>query len=105
MLPTTSDGVGRSPASCTRRAAAEKISRCEPPHSQRGDRGAMLLRQAASTERRLGTTTRREDTMTFNASTYANFVSAFSAAQERLFLQYIGPRHDFDIIIVGSGIG
>ena len=30
--------------------------------------------------------------MTFNASTYANFVSAASAAQERLFLQYIGPR-------------
>ena len=43
--------------------------------------------------------------MTFNASTYANFVSASSAAQERLFLQYIGPRNDFDIIIVGSGIG
>ena len=43
--------------------------------------------------------------MTFNASTYANFVSASGAAQERLFLQYIGPRHDFDIIIVGSGIG
>lgn len=43
--------------------------------------------------------------MTFNASTYANFVSASGAAQERLFLQYIGPRDDFDIIIVGSGIG
>lgn len=43
--------------------------------------------------------------MTFNASTYANFVSASSAAQERLFLQYIGPRNDFDIIIVGSGMG
>jgi choline dehydrogenase-like flavoprotein len=43
--------------------------------------------------------------MTFNASTYANFVSAASAAQERLFLQYIGPRNDFDIIIVGSGMG
>ena len=41
----------------------------------------------------------------FSASTYVNFVSAASAAQERLFLQYIGPRDDFDIIIVGSGIG
>lgn len=43
--------------------------------------------------------------MSFNASTYVNFVSESSAAQERLFLQYIGPRDDFDIIIVGSGIG
>jgi hypothetical protein len=43
--------------------------------------------------------------MTFNASTYVNFVSDFSVAQERLFLQYIGRREDFDIIIVGSGIG
>ena len=42
--------------------------------------------------------------MTFNASTYVNFVSESSEAQDRLFLQYIGPR-DFDIIIVGSGIG
>lgn len=41
----------------------------------------------------------------FSASTYANFVSALSAAQERLFLQYIGPRNDFDIIVVGSGVG
>ena len=45
------------------------------------------------------------DTMTFNASTYVNFVSESSEAQDRLFLQYIGPRNDFDIIIVGSGIG
>jgi hypothetical protein len=43
--------------------------------------------------------------MTFRASTYANFVSEAGAAQERLFLRYIGPRNDFDIIIVGSGIG
>jgi hypothetical protein len=41
----------------------------------------------------------------FDASTYANLVSAGSAAQERLFLQYIGPRDDFDVAIVGSGIG
>jgi hypothetical protein len=32
-----------------------------------------------------------------------NFVSAHTPAQERLFLQYIGPRDDFDIVIVGSG--
>ena len=37
------------------------------------------------------------------AFTYANFVSEMSEAEERLFLQYIGPRDDFDIIIVGSG--
>ncbi|MGF1520107.1 MAG: GMC oxidoreductase [Nodosilinea sp.] len=43
--------------------------------------------------------------MTFTASTYANFVSAVSPAQDRLFLQYAGPRNDFDIIVVGSGIG
>ena len=43
--------------------------------------------------------------MTFYASKYANFVSTSSPAQERLFLQYIGARNDFDIIIVGSGIG
>jgi choline dehydrogenase-like flavoprotein len=43
--------------------------------------------------------------MTFTASTYVNFVSERSTAQERLFLQYIGPRNDFDIIILGSGIG
>ncbi|MGH3875123.1 MAG: GMC oxidoreductase [Pseudonocardiaceae bacterium] len=43
--------------------------------------------------------------MSFDASTYVNFVSESSKAQERLFLQYIGSRDDFDIIIVGSGIG
>jgi choline dehydrogenase-like flavoprotein len=43
--------------------------------------------------------------MSFNSSTYINFVSAASAAQERLFLQYLGHRSDFDIIIIGSGIG
>ncbi|MCL4800899.1 MAG: hypothetical protein KJ025_15010 [Burkholderiales bacterium] len=43
--------------------------------------------------------------MSFDSSTYVNLVSAHSKAQERLFLQYIGPRNDFDIIIVGSGIG
>jgi hypothetical protein len=43
--------------------------------------------------------------MTFVPSTFGNFVSAGAAAQERLFLQYLGPRNDFDVIIVGSGIG
>jgi hypothetical protein len=43
--------------------------------------------------------------VTFTASTYVNFVAQASAAQERLFLQYLGPRDDFDIVIVGSGIG
>jgi hypothetical protein len=43
--------------------------------------------------------------MSFNSSTYANFVSTSGAAQERLFLQYSGNRNDFDIIIIGSGIG
>ena len=43
--------------------------------------------------------------MTFDASTYGNFVSAASVAQERLFPQYSGTRDDFDIIIVGSGVG
>ncbi len=43
--------------------------------------------------------------MTFTPSTYVNFVSEETAARERLFLQYMGWRNDFDIVIVGSGIG
>ncbi|MEO1092950.1 MAG: GMC oxidoreductase [Pseudomonadota bacterium] len=43
--------------------------------------------------------------MTFNSSKYANFIAQATALQERLFLNYIGPRNDFDIIVVGSGIG
>lgn len=43
--------------------------------------------------------------MVFNPSTYVNFVSEETAARERLFLQYLGSRDDFDIIIVGSGMG
>src|ERR687893_295088 len=43
--------------------------------------------------------------MTFTPSTYPNFVSERTAAQERLFLQYRGPRDDFDIVVVGSGVG
>ena len=41
----------------------------------------------------------------FDADTYANFVSSLSEAQERLFPQYSGNRNDFDIIIIGSGVG
>ncbi len=43
--------------------------------------------------------------MTFTSHTYANMVSSASTAQERLFLQYIGPRNDFDIVVIGSGMG
>jgi hypothetical protein len=47
----------------------------------------------------------KDSTMTFSASKYVNFVSAETAAQERLFLKYLGGDDDFDIVIVGSGIG
>lgn len=43
--------------------------------------------------------------MTFTPSTYANFVSEDTAARERLFREYAGGRDDFDIAVVGSGIG
>ena len=43
--------------------------------------------------------------MVFTRSTYTNLVTEESAAQQRLFLQYLGPRNDFDIVIVGSGMG
>jgi hypothetical protein len=43
--------------------------------------------------------------MTFTPSTYINFVSEDTTARERLFLQYMGWRDDFDIVIIGSGIG
>ncbi|MFO0906258.1 MAG: GMC oxidoreductase [Pirellulales bacterium] len=43
--------------------------------------------------------------MTFTANTYGNLVSESTKAQERLFLKYIGPRNDFDVIVVGSGMG
>ncbi len=43
--------------------------------------------------------------MTFTSSTYINLVTARSVAQERLVPQYMGPRDDFDVAIVGSGIG
>jgi hypothetical protein len=43
--------------------------------------------------------------MSFTASTYANLVSATSATHQRLFPQYSDSNNDFDIIIIGSGIG
>ncbi len=43
--------------------------------------------------------------MTFHAFTYENHVATSSAAQARLFAQYQGSRTDFDIVVVGSGIG
>ena len=43
--------------------------------------------------------------MTFTSSTYVNFVLEETAARERLFLQYMGWRNDFDVVIVGSGVG
>lgn len=43
--------------------------------------------------------------MTFTNSTYANFIAENPKARDNLFLTYIGPRNDFDVIIIGSGIG
>lgn len=43
--------------------------------------------------------------MVFTPATYDNLVSARTASQERLFLTYIGHRNDFDVVIVGSGLG
>jgi len=41
----------------------------------------------------------------FSPWNYVNFVAQDGAARERLFLQYMGPRDDFDVVIVGSGVG
>jgi hypothetical protein len=43
--------------------------------------------------------------MSFHLSTYTNFVATSSPCNHRLFPQYTGDRSDFDIIIIGSGIG
>src|SRR5687767_4161027 len=43
--------------------------------------------------------------MTFQASTYENLVSQQSESQWRLFPQYLGQRQDFDIVVIGSGMG
>ena len=41
----------------------------------------------------------------FTNSTYINLVTEVTAAQQRLFLQYQSSRNDFDVVIVGSGVG
>ncbi len=43
--------------------------------------------------------------MTFHAQTYEGLVSQFSESQSRFFPQYQGDRTDFDIVIIGSGMG
>lgn len=43
--------------------------------------------------------------MSFTSSTYANLVSSTSPTHQRLFPQYSDSSNDFDIIIIGSGIG
>ena len=43
--------------------------------------------------------------MSFKSSDYANFVSEDTSARERLFLQYMGARDNFDVVIIGSGLG
>ena len=43
--------------------------------------------------------------MTFKASDFQGFVAKDSEVQARLFTQYLGYRDDFDIIIIGSGMG
>ena len=43
--------------------------------------------------------------MTFVPSTYPNLVSEPSTTQVRLFRKYDGSRTDFDVVIVGSGMG
>ncbi len=43
--------------------------------------------------------------MTFSASTYEGLVAAASPAQQRLVAQYGGRRADFDVVVVGSGMG
>ena len=43
--------------------------------------------------------------MSFHPSVYPNFVAEDSVARSRLFLQYQSPRNDFDLIVIGSGMG
>ena len=43
--------------------------------------------------------------MTFHPGKFDNFVSTSSATQARLFPQYQGSRTDFDIVVIGSGVG
>ncbi|MDP9352276.1 MAG: GMC family oxidoreductase N-terminal domain-containing protein, partial [Chloroflexota bacterium] len=43
--------------------------------------------------------------MPFSKGTYENLITEQSETQRRLFAQYSGPNLDFDVIIVGSGMG
>ena len=43
--------------------------------------------------------------MTFRPPEYENFVATATPSQARLFPQYGGWRNDFDIVVVGSGMG
>jgi hypothetical protein len=41
----------------------------------------------------------------FSASTYRNLVTESPAGRERLIRTYASDRADFDVIIIGSGVG
>ena len=43
--------------------------------------------------------------MTFQTSDFQGFIANDSETQARLFSQYLGFRDDFDVIVIGSGIG
>ena len=43
--------------------------------------------------------------MTFNAGTYDNFIAAHSPVMQRVSPSYTGAGTEFDIVIVGSGMG
>lgn len=43
--------------------------------------------------------------MTFHRDTYPGLISQFSETQARSFSQYAGNRNDFDLIVIGSGMG
>lgn len=43
--------------------------------------------------------------MTFQATNFSGFIAKDSEVQARLFSQYQGNRDDFDIIVIGSGMG
>jgi hypothetical protein len=43
--------------------------------------------------------------MSFSTSTYANLATGDSPSRERLFLEYLGGRDDFDVVVIGSGMG
>ncbi len=43
--------------------------------------------------------------MSFHASLYKNFIAADPEARQRLIGNYSGMRTDFDIVIIGSGVG